>query len=259
MKKVLTMAAVALFMMTSCSDDDSNSTNNPETAILPTKLIETNPDGEVTMTFSYDGTKLTGVNRNDGSNDVFTYTGDLVTELKSYQGDILMYKELFQYNTQNQLVAYYVFDYDSEDYSKYAYVHNSNGTIAYKEYNGSSENPADFTELTAEGVITDTTLTTTYIYGTTTETDVLTYTYDGKNSPMRNITGFDKIGFAGTDGSLKNYFENVVSQSYTTFGGTQPVLERVTTYTYNADNFPLTETEKDTDNNIITDTQYFYE
>jgi len=255
MKKIFAMAAIALFMV-SCSDDDSNST---QTNTKLTKVVVTDSDGVVTSNLTYDGNKLIEINSSDNEKQVITYTGNLVTEWKTFDADNQMIdKEIYQYNAQNQLVAYYELYYDAvqgnEGY-KTTYTHSSNGTISFTEYSGDDVDDLNsFTEKSAEGTITDTTLTT--IYNTGEDTEVVTYTFDGKNNPLKNVTGMDKIGFAGTYGSKKFNIENVVSQTYS-YNGSAPVVESNTVYTYNSDNFPLTETQ--TDDSGTSTIQYTYE
>jgi hypothetical protein len=253
MKKILAMAAIALFMV-SCSDDDSNS-NQADTKL--TKVVTTDSDGALTSTLTYNGNKLTEINSTDGEKSTFTYDGNLITEWKTFDADNqLISKDTYEYNSQNQLITYYEFYYDADGTEGYktTYVYNSNGSIAFTEYSGDVDDLNSFTEQTSTGVITDTTLTTTYDMGEDTET--VTYTFDGKNSPVKNITGMDKIGFAGTYGTKKFNKENVVSQSYS-YNGSAAVIESTTVYTYNSASFPLTETM--TDDSGTSTTTYTYE
>lgn len=256
MKKIFAMAAIALFMV-SCTDDDSNST---QTGTKLIKVTETDSDGTLISNLTYDGNKLTEINSNDGEKSVLTYTGNLITEWKTYDADNqLIYKDTYQYNSQNQLVTYIEFSYDAEfgdDAYKTTYVHNSNGTISFTEYYSDDlDNPDSFTQ-DATGTITDTTLTTIYDMGE--DTEVYTYTFDGKNNPMKTITGMDKIAFADTMGSKKFYTENVVSQS-SSWNGSASVLESTSVYTYNSANYPLTQTETQAGGSSTTTTQYVYE
>ncbi|MDV6168805.1 hypothetical protein R1T16_10245 [Flavobacterium sp. DG1-102-2] len=259
MKKIFAMAAIALFMV-SCSDDDSNST---QTNVKLTKVIETDMEGTLTSTLIYNGNKLVQINSSDGTKNIITYTGDLITE-ETFTGpsNEIIWKYIYQYNSQNQLVTYYELDYEDSYNTKTTYVHNSNGSISFTEYDSEDFDLNSFTEKSAEGTITD----DTYINkmfspnGTVTYIDTYSYTYDGKNYPLKGITGYDKIGFAGTDGGKKHGIQNVISQSYTPQGSTQAVVETTTTYTYNGDNFPLTQVETSVGNpQSNTTTQYIYE
>lgn len=260
MKKVFAMAAVALFMMTSCSDDDSTS-NSTQTGTKLIKVVETDSEGDFISNLTYDGNKLIEINTNDGEKSVITYTGNLITEWKAFDADNqLLYKDIYEYNSQNQLVAYYEISYDTEfgdDVYKTSYVHNSNGTISFTEYYSDNIDDLDtFTEEIATGTITETTLTAIYNMGE--DTEVYTYTFDGKNNPLKTITGMDKIAFANTMGSTKFYTENVVTQSSSWNGGAT-VLESTTVYTYNAANYPLTQTETQADGSYTSTTHYTYE
>src|SRR5690606_12993264 len=81
----------------------------------------------------------------------------------------------------------------------------------------------------------------------------LTYQYDDKNNPWKNIPGMDKIAFSNGGAMGVNHnmtLETEVLDASTTVVGT-------TTYTYNAANYPVTSSE-DYDGDITT-TEYFYE
>jgi len=250
------MAAIALFMMTSCSDDDSNSTNE-QTASKLTKVTVTDIDGSFTSTLSYNGNKLATIIDSDGTKNTITYTGDLVTQwVATDSSNELLWKDIYQYNSQNQLVNFYELDYEEFLHTKTTYVHNADGTISYTEYASGSDDLNSFTEKSIEGILTATTMS---IVHEDDFTEQYTYAFDGKNSPFKGITGFDKIGFAGTDGSTKYYIENVTSQSWAHSGAT-PVVENTTTYTYNAANYPTKEVVTNVANPTqISTTEYLYE
>ena len=77
------------------------------------------------------------------------------------------------------------------------------------------------------------------------------YTYDDKNSPYKNIAGFEVIALAHGFGGINNmiFDDREGSDMYdTTF-----------TYTYNADNYPLTSTSSSPQGAEATTIQYFYE
>lgn len=258
MKKIFAMAAIALFMV-SCSDDDSNST---QTSGKLVKVISTDSEGALTSNLTYDGNKLKEINDTDGEKQVITYTGNLVTEWKYYDtNNQLTSKDIYQYNSQNQLVTYYELYYDAEfgdEAYKTTYVHNANGSISFTEYySDNADDLNSFTEIDATGTITETTLTT--IYNSGEDTEVYTYTFDGKNNPLKNITGMEKIAFANTMGTTKFYTENVLTQASSWNSGAS-VVESTYTYTYNSSNFPLTEVETNATNPDANSTiQYIYE
>ena len=87
MKKIFTLAAIALFTLASCSDNDATPTTPEENVVLLKKTIENDVDGDFTTTYAYDGTKLTGINYSDGTYDAITYTGDLITQWVEYYED----------------------------------------------------------------------------------------------------------------------------------------------------------------------------
>lgn len=256
MKKMLTMAAAAVFMISCGSDDSSPVTNND--SVLVKKITETSEDGTLITVLTYNGTKLVEINNNEGLRQVFTYTGDLITEWKTYEGTELVTTDTYVYNSANKLVTYTSID-NTEDshHEKITYVHNADGSIDYKEYSGS--NPSSIDQLSMTGKIYADKYTEVVTSGTENITYTMTFTFDGKNNPLKNVTGFDKIAFVNTMEST-NYAENITSESSSSSNSTDaPKLQTTYVYTYNAKNYPLTAVETDVeDPNTTITTQYTY-
>lgn len=245
MKKIFTIAAIALFTITSCSDDDSTPTSNPdESAILPVKIIRTE-DGEIiTSDLTYNGTKLVSVINEYGS-DLYTYDGDQIVERKVYEGSTLMYHEFFEYNENGQLSEYRELTIADNTANKTLFTYNSNGTISTEEYGGNLESQ---TELEYNGIIT---MENGNIVSYVNEISNYTYTYDTKNNPTKNITGIQAIYIAIQSGGVNN----ITSENYVVVpSGIE--LDWTYTYTYNSDNFPVTENV--TGQSTYSD-QFFYE
>ena len=251
MKKFLTMAALALFMMTSCSDDDSSSNNNNTDTVLLKKTIETDEFGdEWTIHYFYEGTKLVKLVDPDGT-QTFSYTGDLLTKITSSDDDGFMQEETFTYNPDNTLKTHLMLitDFGEEIGFRYEYTHNSAGNITKKFYTG---NHNAQTQLNDTSVITlsngnITSIETTYASG---GTNNITYTFDNKNEPRKNITNYSTFILASdSEGGVNNILTG------STYG------ESTRTYTYNNDNYPLTSTETISYDGIteVYNTQYFYE
>lgn len=250
MKKFLTMAAVALFMMTSCSDDDSTSNDNPTTVVLLKKTIETDEFGEEwTTNYFYEGTKLVKMSDPDGEQKFF-YTGDLLTKM-TYSGDGLEQTDIFTYYPDNTIKTHLMLTTDmGEEYgSKYEFTHNADGTITKKYYYGDHTSQ---TELGNTYVLTMTNGNITNVKDTSSHGSITntSYTFDNKNEPRKNITGYaSMILAADNEGGVNNILTGSV------YG------ESAYTYTYNSDDYPVTSKETityGTDTEVYT-TKYFYE
>ncbi|RWX03806.1 putative periplasmic lipoprotein [Flavobacterium cerinum] len=256
MKKMLIMAAAALFMI-SCGSDDSSPVTNNDT-VLVKKITETDEDGTLITVLTYNGTKLTEINNNEGLRQVFIYAGDLITEWKTYQGTELITTDTYVYNSANKLVTYTSIDNTEEAYhEKITYVHNADGSIDYKEYNGNT--PSSIDQLNMVGKIYADKYTEVVSFGAESITYTVTFTFDGKNNPLKNVTGFDKIAFVNTMEST-NHAENITSETSSASNSTSaPKLQTTYVYTYDAKNYPLTVVETDVeDPNTTITTQYAY-
>ena len=100
MKKFFFTALVGA-MMISCSrdNDDTGSVTN-DTSMLPTKFTHSRTSGEdIVYTFSYNGNKLVKIT-SGFYDEIFTYTGDLITSVRSNYG----YLE-FGYDANGNLIS----------------------------------------------------------------------------------------------------------------------------------------------------------
>lgn len=263
MKKIFAMAAIALFIMTSCSNDSSSSNNNNNNtdAVLLKKIVDTDEDGTYTSTFTYNGTKLNRIDNSDGSYEVYSYTDeglggltyDLILSVKSYDSDNEVTEEVsYLYNTENKLAqaTWLYYGGSNLEAQTIKYTHNSDNTITWEDYGATSH-----------------VIESGKIYQNKFETNAAafdpwpahintsTYTYDGKNNPWKNITGYDKIYFAGTEEGL-TWSQNITSEVYSNTLGVNQNYS-TTTYTYNSDNYPVTSEENES--GYVINTQYFYE
>ena len=250
MKKLIAMAAVAMtMMMASCSGDDSESTDNPsENGPLLTKMIETFDDGSYTTTYHYNGNKLVSITGESGGGTELTYTSDKLTKMESFSDDgELQIKEIFQYHPDGKLAAnissaYFGFELPT---SKTTYTHNSNGTISYEVYLGDETSQ---TELTETGTII---MQNGNVVSVNSESDgeeyIDTFTYDNKNAPLKNIHAYDVIVLTSHLG-----VNNVLTAHYG-----EEDRQSSSTYTYNADGYPITSTDTE-DGEFDGDYEYFY-
>jgi PBP1b-binding outer membrane lipoprotein LpoB len=258
MKKILCLVAFSAVLLTSCSSSDSSSTPVTESDVLVTKTVETYAydNSTITTNYTYDGKKIVSSSDSDGVYENYTYTGDLITNVKTYDDtNALIVEEFLTYNGSGQLVTYLSKDYENDHGRKEVFVHNSNNTVSYSVYKGDNSSQTTLSETgtihLTNGEVTqiDTTVLSPSYSGTR------VYTYDTKNNPFKNITGGDKINFINEEAI--GVFRNILTDHYTSTFPTDEMF--TTTYTYNSLDFPLTESEiEGTDPSTVVTTQYTY-
>jgi hypothetical protein len=255
MKKILMlMSCIALVTITACSSDDSS--NSSTSDVLVKRIVYNDSDFTYEATFSYNGNKLTKVVYDDGSQDKYYYTGNLITKIEYIVDDEVEEREVFTYNTSGMLIEASYQDLFSDFEEKSTFTSVNATTITESYYGG------------AIGSTTlDGTATLTLTNGELTQKaqnggDVYTYTYDNKNSPFKNVTGWAAIAdFTAGDHELEGRVHNIASIHNDTAGSNYTT----NTYTYNSSDYPLTVTsvaifDADFPGDVSTaSAQYFYE
>ncbi len=264
MKKLIYACSVLALLFSSCSgDSDSPATDGT----LLKKIIGTDSDGEVfTINYTYSGNKIVKAAYSDGSHDDYTYTGDLITKIEIYSDlTTLSDTEIYEYNSDNKLVNYIMKSNIGDEprfASRTAYVYNADGTISFTDYTGTHDSQ---TEFAADGKIYANKYEENVVLGgpTPDHIDAHTCTFDGKNNPLKNVTGMGRIHFSAGNREGFDYTQNVVSDVHTNTNGaglTQPMYD--STFTYNSNNYPVTEEETYHvygGGDEITTYQFFYE
>ena len=261
MKKFLTLLSAITLVFTSCSKDDSPS-EETSSSVLVKKMILTSTDEDDdsywnnTINFSYNGTKLTQSIDEDGYKSVYTYTGYLITKIEYFDGSTLDTQDLFSYNSNGKLIEYRDLDVSNDNEWKFTYTYNSNGTVSVNRYTGTIGN-------------TSTTPSTTEVYtftnGELTSIDagsgsVYSYTYDDKNNPFKNVTGYQELlnpDFADDYQIVFGRNNNFLSRTYSLDSN----LDINASYTYNNDNYLISSQNTTKFGTTITKTvnvQYFY-
>ncbi|OIQ21121.1 MAG: hypothetical protein BM557_05045 [Flavobacterium sp. MedPE-SWcel] len=237
--------------MTSCSDDDSTTTDPVNNDVFVTKVVD-NEAGEIlTFNYTYEGNKIIKNTFNDGSYEDYSYNSDnKVTGISYYnEGGTLSEQTNFLY-TSGQLTSIVSLDQDIGIGAKKTFTHNTDGTIDYEEYTGDLNTQ---TVLQATGVITITngnlTEDVSYDGGVVSEatTETWTYTFDNKNNPFKNIASFNEIMLYENEETGYVNTNNVTSLSidYGTETDNYTVVN-----TYNSQDYPTVSVE--TDDNDIT-------
>jgi hypothetical protein len=254
MKKILCLLIVAIGLFWSCIP---NPEENPDpevfvnTNVLLTKTIAVFNNGNViTTNYTYDGNKLVSIidnNVSDPRNEYYTYTGDLITKIESKAIDgTIVETEVFSYNSDNKLTSEVVSNLIDNNGDKYNYVYSTDGTISVTQFIG---NATTQTQLNSTETITFADGEVATIISSSGNN--LTYTYDSKNNPLKNVTGMDKIAYSGSEsrGILHNIIKEV---------NTLPSNAYTFTYAFTyANDYPISSTQDDLGVGEYT-TQYFY-
>lgn len=255
MKKLLYLFSAIALTLTSCSSDDDS---NNSSGTLLTKIIETYDDGTVETTdFEYNGNKIVSVSSDLDLRDetIYTYIGDLITKEEYFFDDgIDSFEEVidYEYDSNNRLIKSIRTD-EYGDVETDNFTYNSNGTVSFTTtansttiasgiiyFNGNQPYKKEITENP----------------GTAFEVSwVEESTFDLKVSPFANVTGFYKI-IIGTPSYTRGY-PGIAGNSLDF--SIDNSLEESSTYTYNGNNMPATETYIDFNNSDNNSTsKYFY-
>ena len=258
MKKFIILTLSVLLF--SCSSNESQDNSNSGVVLLR-KVITSNSQGTVTTNLNYNGNKIVNVTSSNGTEDKFTYTGDLIKKYEIYESNVLVHTELYSYNSQNELISSVELNYNTNYGTKTILTYNSNGTITYNMYDGDLISQTGlwgtYTATLNNGEIT------TFKDESSNTTD--TYTYDFKNNYKKNILGYEKTSMAvgsGVSYNINGVFQNLIQQQRLTQTGSQ-YTQKTGQHTYNAENRPITSIIKVyTSSGAIYSTSnvsYFYE
>jgi len=167
MKKIFFTALVGA-MMISCS-----SVTN-DTSILPTKMTysETGKADKVT-TFSYNGNKLVKV-AHGNNNEIFTYTGDLITSMNYTDEYSFVSNFVFNYDSNGNLISEKSVSYYKRNiiFSEYDITYTINGSTVTAQSVAKNYSQLD-------GVLSSI------------STSTITYTLDEKKRPIKRVEVYE--------------------------------------------------------------------
>jgi hypothetical protein len=226
MKKILLLFAFPAILLTSCSSDDSQE-SAPAGPLVKTMVIDiANPaDDDYNLTFTYSGDKLKTVKDSGVLIEQYIYTGDKLTRINHPEDGTYI---IIEYSG-NQVSKFTEYDPDFDEATKTVVTYSGN-TFTRTVYDGdlTTQTTLVLTEVCTvqNGNITQYTRTS---FGTS---NTETVTYDTKNNPFKNISNYAvfQVLNLDIDGNLNN------ETASSTFG-----INYTVNYTYNADNYPLTE------------------
>lgn len=233
-----------LFTFLGVSSNFNAQAEKNKTPILVTKIAKDN--SEKSINFKYDGTKLIETENGD-LRSIYTYTGNLITQIRDYNDSDLIKTADFTYFKDGKLKGIKTIGV-RESYGPYTedyyFTYPTPSSIVCTEF----ELYDNYEDKKPHKMTTHYTLKNGNIIlqknrsyeGESVEFEILkSFTYDHKNNPYNNILGYDKIWayiseaydeFAIPKNNLTSYklFQNVGD-----LGSTANF-----TIKYNADNFP---------------------
>lgn len=248
MKNIL-LVLLSVVVLSGCSKDDSKGDdgiikepNLTTDATLLKKTISTLSGVQTITDYHYlEGNKVHQAISNNGIKVIWTYEGNLITEQKYYENDVLKIKEVYQYNSQEKMFQRTSFDYSKSQGYRSEYIYNSDGTVTVLGYKGSLDSQTNLVTnnkvyLFSNGDVQKIEFNVTV--GGVSHIKTRTYTYDDKNSPSNGILNFNKIKMweSGTSGNIHNN----LSVTYTSTENTSTYTDDNVAFTYNSKGFPIT-------------------
>lgn len=243
------LLSAALLVLTSCSNDDSTD----EASVMLKKMTQTFDNGQIhTYEYFYNGKMLKSINSTSDNeyndyNVIVTYTGDLITKQEYFRTNTLFKILLYDYNANGQIIMVRDLAPTMNDGYKQIFIYSLDGSISKKYYSGdyNSQTTLDYTEKIFFQNEEVNKIERYYSSGTLSKTQ--NFIYDTKNTPFKNILGFNKRG-------VVRQTHNIVTHT-AYYPGLPSTFFNNISYTYDSNNFPLTQNDENENYTL----QYFYE
>lgn len=244
MKKILFALAIMLSLFSCSSSDDSSQTSSD---VLLRKVIS---DDGTSADLTYQGNKIVKITGSDGGYWNFTYKGDFISKIEIFDLNSKLIHRLEFYYSGNKLIQtkdylegvlfektdiVYNSDFNTRTRTQISYESDTPDTTVYKDFYV-KEDIIKIQKLYSDGSVDYT----------------RTYLYDNYNNPTKNITGYKYIAGIvrlGGESSLHNTIK--FTETSKNFSITSD-----TSYEYNSEGYPITETTRESGSTYIT--QYFY-
>jgi hypothetical protein len=226
MKKLLYLFSASLLVFASCSKDDN--TPDPVTSTLVKKVIYTDLDKSVfTTETTYNGNKIVSTLDSDGSKEVYTYTGEIITKVEETDGKGVL-ESTTEYTYNNGKLATSLVKEVGADYNyKTVYTYNADGTVSFADVmintkTGATDDGGTVGKYTYNGGNL-----VKKVYSYYGKEYSSTFEYDTKYNPFKNVTGYSLLLDNEDDASVNNVVKRTSSGTVST-----------NTYTYDANGFP---------------------
>lgn len=258
MKKILYFFGALAFALTSCSDEE-NSENPilPENYILPKKSVYTEGKDKFETVFVYDGNKIVSATSLT-SKTVYTYTGDYITKREDFSDGKIISKEEYIYDDGKLgRIIYTNVSEGVTSVNSVFYSYDGN-TIAYTYYHNDNDgNPIRGNE----GVLTysgGNLVKKRELGKTLSAVSEVTYEYDTKNNPYKNILGYNLL--IGSTNLVNNITKSTSYLVYVdpVFGEMKNTFVFSYTYEYNDKGYPTKKVQSNSSNDIKFPTEFTY-
>ncbi|URC14658.1 DUF2207 domain-containing protein [Flavobacterium sp. B183] len=235
MKRILCFFSILSLILASCSSNVESAVN-AENVLLPMTEKYTNasyPEDSSTVTYAYDGNKITSLTYDNGSAVVFTYTGNLITKAvytETYEGTTHTSTTTFTYEN-DKLKSTLKVNSGNSLHKKRTYTYNADGTISTitllinPQTLEETEDSSSILTLDVNGNIIK--------QGSDGFTTVVEY--DTKNSPFKSILGYSSLLDSDVFDQDVNSSNNLTKVTDISGDGSQDINTYVNTY--NSDNY----------------------
>ncbi|MCD0470690.1 hypothetical protein [Flavobacterium sp. JAS] len=248
MKNLLLLFSALSLVLTSCSNDDNNSSSE-DTSILPKTISYIYPSAMLgtnnTSVITYSGNKIVST-VDENSKTIFTYDGNLITKQVKFDLDskgVETKDAEVSYTYENGklktriLKESFSTEYPNGEYIyKTVYTYTSANLISYVNYsvnvNTQAESKRDEGSLTFKdgNLVKEQQISGSLI-------STRTYEYDAKNNPLKNVLGFDLLL-----NEISEFGKNNSTKTTSISSGNSTPTNYLTTYTYNDKDYPLRHT-----------------
>lgn len=232
MKKIIGLLSFAFLILSSCSSDNDESSNSPNSILV--KELAANAEGIIYIQKNtYDGNKIKSSISESRYVVNYTYTGDVITKIEDtdVQKGITTvgeytYKNGKIFSVLKSVIHYYYLKPEYESLKKY--THNEDGTVSYQFYKVNSVTGAEEGQGDISGKLT---LKNGNIVREDWSDGSYIYEYDNKNSIYKNVLGFNLL--LNSDSSPNNLLKSI--SIYNNYVNT-PVIYQ---YEYNSEGYPV--------------------
>lgn len=256
MKSNLLLLATCFFTLASCTGDNESAEVIDPADVLVKRTVSMNWSGQsVNSVWNYDGNKLVSIISDNGNEQYFTYTGELITKIENHNELDEINTDLFEYDEQGRVIVHK--DLSAAFGRKEIYAYGNDGTVAVTKYFGDNTTQE---ELIENGIMVFEAgeVVHTKSISSGGNTLICDYTYDDKNSPSKNIVGYDRIS-ALFNPNLKGIFRNVTSNLQTDADENSEDNIITKKYTYNSDDYPTKINSIDPLDGDTATVEYYYE